>query len=58
MTGSMACSRAMDTKGRKMVERDFTVQARLTQHLKNVRLMLKAAEAAGMTLPLAGTRCV
>ena len=49
----MAYSRAMDAKGRKMVERDFTVQARLTQHLKDVRLMLQAAEAAGVKLPLA-----
>ena len=53
MAGSMAYSRAMDAKGRKMVERDFTVQARLTQHLKDVRLMLQAAEAAGVKLPLA-----
>ena len=55
MTGSMAYSRAMDAKGRKMVERDFTVQARLSQHLKDVRLMLQAAGAAGLTLPLADT---
>ena len=33
-------------------ERDFTVQARLSQHLKDVRLMLEAAAAAGMELPL------
>ncbi len=55
MAGSMAYSRAMDAKGRKMIERDFTVQARLTQHLKDVRLMLQVADAAGMTLPLADT---
>jgi 2-hydroxy-3-oxopropionate reductase len=55
MAGSMAYSRAMDAKGRKMVERDFTAQARLSQHLKDVRLMLQAAGAAGMTLPLADT---
>lgn len=55
MAGSMAYSRAMDTKGRKMVDRDFTAQARLSQHLKDVRLMLQAAGAAGMTLPLADT---
>jgi 3-hydroxyisobutyrate dehydrogenase-like beta-hydroxyacid dehydrogenase len=53
MAGSMAYSRAMDVKGRKMIERDFTVQARLTQHLKDLRLMLQAADAAGMKLPLA-----
>ena len=55
MVGSNAYSRAMDTKGRKMVERDFAVQARLAQHLKDVRLMIEAAEAAGMKLPLTET---
>jgi 3-hydroxyisobutyrate dehydrogenase-like beta-hydroxyacid dehydrogenase len=55
MTGSNAYSRAMDVKGRKMVERDFTAQARLSQHLKDVRLMLQAAGTAGVTLPLADT---
>jgi 3-hydroxyisobutyrate dehydrogenase-like beta-hydroxyacid dehydrogenase len=55
MTGSNAYSRAMDVKGRKMVERDFTAQARLSQHLKDVRLMLQAAGEAGVTLPLADT---
>jgi 3-hydroxyisobutyrate dehydrogenase-like beta-hydroxyacid dehydrogenase len=51
LAGSMAYSRVMDTKGRKMVERDFSVQARLSQHLKDVRLILRAAEG-GVKLPL------
>lgn len=55
MTGSNAYSRAMDVKGRKMIERDFAVQARLSQHLKDVRLMLQAAGEVGMPLPLADT---
>lgn len=55
MIGSNAYSKAMDVKGRKLVERDFTVQARLSQHLKDVRMMLQAAQAAGMKLPLADT---
>jgi 3-hydroxyisobutyrate dehydrogenase-like beta-hydroxyacid dehydrogenase len=55
MVGSSAYSKAMDVKGRKMVERDFTVQARLTQHLKDVRLMLNVAAATGLELPLADT---
>ncbi len=38
LKGSMAYSRAMDVKGRKMIEGDFSVQARLSQHLKDVRL--------------------
>ncbi len=55
LAGSMAYSRAIDAKGRKMVEHDFTVQARLSQHLKDVRMMLQAAGEAGMPLPLADT---
>jgi len=55
LAGSMAYSRAMDVKGRKMVERDFTVQARLSQHLKDVRLMLQSAANAGMSLPFSET---
>jgi 3-hydroxyisobutyrate dehydrogenase-like beta-hydroxyacid dehydrogenase len=55
LAGSMAYSRVMDVKGRKMVERDFEVQARLSQHLKDVRLILKAAQEAGLKLPLCDT---
>ncbi len=55
LSGSMAYSRAMDVKGRKMVERDFTVQARLSQHLKDVRMMLESAAAVGLSLPLTET---
>ncbi|MBX7210730.1 MAG: NAD(P)-dependent oxidoreductase [Verrucomicrobiaceae bacterium] len=43
MRGSMAYSRIMDTKGEKMLREDFTPQARLSQHLKDVRLMLAAS---------------
>lgn len=46
-----ARSVAMDLKGRKMVEGDFTTQAKLSQHLKDVRLILAQAEAAGLSLP-------
>lgn len=38
-----AYSRVMDTKGEKMLTGDFTPQARLAQHLKDVRLILEAA---------------
>lgn len=51
LMGSMAYSRTMDAKGPKMVKGDFTVQARLSQHFKDVRLILEAA-AAGQELPL------
>lgn len=52
MRRSMAYSRIMDTKGEKMITQDFTPQARLSQHLKDVRLMLAATE---MHLPLSET---
>jgi len=55
MAGSNAYSRAMDVKGRKMVERDYAVQAKLSQHLKDVHLMLDAAASAGLSLPLTET---
>jgi 3-hydroxyisobutyrate dehydrogenase-like beta-hydroxyacid dehydrogenase len=47
-----AYSIVMDVKGRKMVEGDFSTQARLTQHTKDVRLMLAEADRAGISLPL------
>jgi len=52
MQGSPAYSRAMDIKGRKMLDSDFRVQAKLSQHLKDVRLMLAAAQNAKLPLPL------
>lgn len=55
LQGSPAYSRQMDTKGRKMIEGDFTPQAKLAQHLKDVRLMLQAADAARVSLALTDT---
>ncbi|TXT31106.1 MAG: 6-phosphogluconate dehydrogenase [Planctomycetota bacterium] len=49
---SMAYSRIMDTKGPKMVARDFTPEAPLSQHLKDVRLIREAASRVGQALPL------
>ncbi|OYW22537.1 MAG: hypothetical protein B7Z55_04510 [Planctomycetales bacterium 12-60-4] len=49
MRRSMAYSRIMDTKGEKMITQDFTPQAKLSQHLKDVRLMLSASS---IPLPL------
>ncbi len=46
-----AYSVVMDVKGRKMVEEDFTTQAKLSQHLKDVRLILQEGERAGRYLP-------
>jgi 3-hydroxyisobutyrate dehydrogenase-like beta-hydroxyacid dehydrogenase len=42
----------MDTKGRKMVEGDFSLQARLAQHAKDVRIILEEAARGGTSLPL------
>ena len=47
-----AYSAAMDTKGPKMVARDFSPQARLSQHLKDVRLIRELASRVGATTPL------
>jgi len=49
---SMAYSRIMDTKGEKMISGDFKPQARLSQHHKDVRLILQAAARVGADLPL------
>ncbi len=48
-----AYSCAMDTKGRKMIENDFTPQSRIRQHQKDLRIMLEYAERLGQELPLA-----
>ena len=47
-----AHSRVMDTKGRKMVEGDFAPEARLAQHLKDVRLILAQGGRVGANLPI------
>jgi 3-hydroxyisobutyrate dehydrogenase-like beta-hydroxyacid dehydrogenase len=52
LLNSPAYSRAMDAKGSKMVEGDFAPQARLSQHLKDIRLMLEEAARNGASLPL------
>jgi 3-hydroxyisobutyrate dehydrogenase-like beta-hydroxyacid dehydrogenase len=47
-----AQSGVMATKGTRMVERDYGLQARLSQHLKDVRLILAESERAGVNTPL------
>ncbi len=49
---SMGYSRVMDTKGDKMIAGDFEPQARLSQHLKDVRLILSAADGSRARVPL------
>ena len=46
-----AYSRAMDPKGEKMLARDYAPQARLSQHLKDVRLILELGAEVGAPLP-------
>ena len=47
-----AYSKAMDVKGKKMLTGDFTPEARLAQHLKDVRLILHTGGMLGAHLPL------
>jgi len=47
-----AYSAVMDTKGKKMLNDDFTAESRIRQHHKDVSLILKYAEMAGQELPL------
>ncbi|MHA1368933.1 MAG: NAD(P)-dependent oxidoreductase [Promethearchaeota archaeon] len=50
-----AYSKAIDSKGKKMVNGDFEPDARLFQHLKDVNLILKLANGAGLHLPFSST---
>ena len=50
-----AYSAAMDVKGKKMLDGDFTPQARLRQHHKDVSIILKYAENLEQQLPLSKT---
>lgn len=52
MRRSPAYSRAMDVKGDKMIQQDFAPEARLSQHLKDVRLILESGCAAGLPMTL------
>lgn len=55
LQGSGAYSKQMDSKGLKMVTGEYGVQARLSQHLKDVRLMLQSAHESGLELRLTST---
>lgn len=52
LKASPAYSRMMDVKGDAMLRHDFTPVARLSQHLKDVRLIVEAGAAAGLPMPL------
>jgi 3-hydroxyisobutyrate dehydrogenase-like beta-hydroxyacid dehydrogenase len=49
---SAAYSQVMDVKGAKMTRGEFTPEGRVSQHLKDVHLMLEQAERAKQRLPL------
>lgn len=55
LKATVAYSAIMDTKGEKMLTGDFTPQARVRQHHKDVALILKYAKRAGQELPLSKT---
>jgi len=55
LRASPASSRQLETKGPKMIAGDLTPQARLSQHLKDVRLMLAAADKQHVSLRLTDT---
>lgn len=48
-----AYSCAMDVKGEKMIEGDFEPQSRVSQHKKDLEIILEYAEKLGQPLPLA-----
>lgn len=52
MRRSPAYSRAMDVKGEKMLRSEFSPDARLSQHLKDVRLMLELGAQAHLPMTL------
>lgn len=52
LKASPAFSRAMETKGLRMLNEEFDPEARLSQHLKDVRLILTSGEQSGARLPL------
>jgi putative dehydrogenase len=49
---SAAYSQVMDIKGAKMAGGEFSAEGRITQHLKDVHLMLEQAERVKQQLPL------
>jgi 3-hydroxyisobutyrate dehydrogenase-like beta-hydroxyacid dehydrogenase len=52
LKSSSSYSRVMDIKGQKMLDREYSPDARLSQHLKDVRLMLEEGARRGARLPL------
>jgi 3-hydroxyisobutyrate dehydrogenase-like beta-hydroxyacid dehydrogenase len=53
---SAAASRVMETKGEKMLMRDFRPESRIAQTLKDAELILAEARRLGMSLPMTTTQ--
>jgi putative dehydrogenase len=53
---SAAYSRVMDTKGDKMLMRDFTPQSHISQTLKDAELILAEAGRENLSLPMTSTQ--
>ena len=47
----------MDTKGSKMLTRDFAPEGRVKQTLKDVHMMLDQGEKLGQELPMLKVHC-
>ena len=52
LVNTPAASEVMQTKGERMVSRNYSPQARLSQHLKDVRLILTEARRHNIPTPL------
>src|SRR5882724_1512935 len=53
---SAAYSRVMDSKGEKMLTRDYRPQSHIAQTLKDAELILEEAKRRGLALPLTATQ--
>jgi 3-hydroxyisobutyrate dehydrogenase-like beta-hydroxyacid dehydrogenase len=55
--GAASYSQVMETKGLKMLARDFAPEGRVRQTLKDVHMMLDQAEQLGQELPMLRVHC-
>jgi 3-hydroxyisobutyrate dehydrogenase-like beta-hydroxyacid dehydrogenase len=55
--GSASYSQVMETKGSKMLARDFAPEGRARQTLKDVHMMLEQGERLGQELPMLRVHC-
>jgi 3-hydroxyisobutyrate dehydrogenase len=55
--GAASYSQVMDTKGEKMLARDFAPEGRVKQTLKDVHMMLDQGERLGQELPMLKVHC-